>query len=83
MQINKTCGFFTILKILGLHAKIVFSNKTRDRLRTLLVYLNTIKQRPNNILMIAKHCNNQYCYSRSTLEFDFNSIKITKIKFMR
>ena len=33
--------------------------------------------------MIGKHLNNQYCYSRLILEFDFNSIKITKIKIMR
>ena len=33
--------------------------------------------------MIGKHWNNQYCYSRLILEFDFNSFKITKIKIMR
>ena len=83
MQINKACGFFTILKILGLHAKIYFLIKTNDRLWTLLVYLNTIEQRPNNIVMIGKHWKNQYYYSRLILEFDFNSIKITKIKILR
>ena len=32
MQINKACGVFTILNILGLHEKIICSIKTRDRL---------------------------------------------------
>ena len=50
---------------------------TRDRLWTLLVYLNTIEQLPKNIVMIGKHWNNQFCYNRLILE---NSIKITKIK---
>ena len=54
--------------------------KTRDRLWTLLVYLNTIEQRPKNIVMIGKHWNNQYCYNRLILE---NSIKTTKINVMR
>ena len=63
--------------------KWFFLIKTRGRLWTLLVYLDTIEQRPNNIVMIGKHWNSQHCYSRLILEFDFNSIKITKIKIMR
>ena len=42
-----------------------------------------IRTTANNIIMIGEHWNNQYCYSRLILEFDFNSIKITKIKIMR
>ena len=42
-----------------------------------------IEQRPDSIVMVGKHWNNQYYYSRLILEFDFNSIKITKIKIMR
>ena len=60
--------------------KLFFLIKTRNRLRTFLVYLNTIEQQPKNIVMIGKHWNNQYCYNRLVLE---NSIKITKIKIMR
>ena len=33
--------------------------------------------------MIGKHWNNQYCYNRLILEFDFNSVKITKMKIIR
>ena len=60
--------------------KWFFLIKTHGRLWTRLVYLNTIEQRPNNIVVIGKHWNSQYCHSRLILEFDFNSIKITKKK---
>ena len=54
MQINKVCGFFTILNILVLNVKIIFSIKTRDRLSTLPVYLNRIDQQSNDIVIIGK-----------------------------
>ena len=83
MQINKVCGIFTFLKIWGLPTdymqKWFFLIKTRDRLWTFLVYLNTMKHRPTNIVMNGKHWNNQYCYSDLILE---NSIKIIKRKIM-
>ena len=44
------------------------------------VYLNRIKQRPNNIIMIGKNRNNHYRYNRLILE---TSIKITKMRIMR
>ena len=44
------------------------------------VYLNRIKQRPNNIVMIGKNRNNHYRYNRLILE---TSIKITKMRIMR
>ena len=84
IQINKACGIFTILKIWCLPTDYIqrwfFLIKTIDRWWTLLVYLNRMEQRPNNIVMISKHWNNQYCYNRLILE---NSTKITKIKIMR
>ena len=53
-----------------------FLIKTGDRLLTFLLYLNTIEQRPKNIVMIGKNWNSQYFYSRLILE---NYIKMTKI----
>ena len=86
IQISKAFGFFTISKIWSSPSnymqKWFFLIKARQSLWTLIVYLNRnrIEQRPKNIVMIGKHCNNQYCCNRLILE---NSIKITKIKVMR
>ena len=60
--------------------KWFFLIKTRNRLRTFLVYLNTIEERPKNIVRIGKHWDNHYFYNRLILQ---NSIKITKIKMIR
>ena len=57
-----------------------FLIKTGDRLLTFLLYLNTIEQRPKNIVMIGKNWNSQYFYSRLILE---NYIKMTKIVITR
>ena len=62
-----------------LQAKMSFSNKS-DRLWTLLVCLNMIKQQPKKIVVIGKHRNNQHCYNHLILE---NFIRITKIKIMK
>ena len=49
--------------------KWFFLIKTRDRLWTVLVYLK--QQRPNNVVIIGKQWNNQYCHNRLILEIDF------------
>ena len=59
---------------------MIFSDKNSDRLITFLVYLNKIKQRSKNIVMIGKHWNNQYCYNRLISK---NYVKITKIIITR
>ena len=84
IQINKICGFFTILKISSLpinyKQKRFFLIKPRDKIWTFLVYLNTIEQLPENMVMLGKHRNNRYCYNRLILE---NSFKVNEIKIMR
>ena len=59
---------------------MIFSDKNSDRLITFLVYLNKIKQRSKNIVMIGKHWSNQYCYNRLISQ---NYVKITKIIITR
>ena len=49
--------------------KKMFIIKARD---------STIEQRSNNILMIGKHWNNQYCYSRLILQFILTLLRLPK-----